>query len=87
MILSLLFLPVKIFRALMTFFQLLWAVLLIAIIVLIIVYWDLIKSKVNYIIDGIKDIINIVSNLQTYINTISAQINDINNVINPPSSN
>ena len=48
--------PIKLFRAIMTLFQLLWAILFITIIVIIVMYWDEIKNKVNEIINGIENI-------------------------------
>lgn len=77
LIISTVTVPVKLFRAIMTLFQLLWAALFIAIIVLIVMYWDDIKKKYDQIVGGIETLISTANNLESKINDLDAKIDGI----------
>lgn len=77
LILSTFLLPVKIFRAVMTFFSLIWAILLIAIIVLIVVYWNDIKNIFDNLVEGITNIKTTVESLTSKINDLETKVDEI----------
>ena len=73
-ILKLFLLPVTIFRALLTFFSMIWMVMLIALLVLMAVYWDDIKNIFNNIKEGITNIQNTVQDIKRTVEELQQQV-------------
>lgn len=76
-ILKLFLLPVTIFRSLLTFFSMIWMIMLIAIIVLVVVYWDDVKKIFNNIVEGITNIQNTINILTVKINELQDKVDSL----------
>lgn len=65
-------LPVKIFRALLMFFQFIWLFVLVGIIVLVFIYKDDIKESYNNVKDTIDNIKKVVEDINNKVDSVAS---------------